>query len=177
MRNVVAALSGGLFGLGLLVSGMTNTTKVQGWLDVFGDWDPTLAFVMGGAILPMFIAWRIAARGTPKLGGAFPAPAEAVFGRDLFDHELEKGVPVSGGQTLGIVPVDFELAIRVFMVVLIGAPPKFEHVVANFAHDIIAPHDRLLVVAGLFGSIIGVADLVAFGRQKEILSFYSRFYV
>ena len=83
MRNVVAALSGGLFGLGLLVSGMTNTTKVQGWLDVFGDWDPTLAFVMGGAILPMFIAWRIAARGTPKLGGAFPAPAEAVFGRDL----------------------------------------------------------------------------------------------
>lgn len=62
LRLVMAALSGGLFGAGLLVSGMVDTTKVQGWLDVFGDWDPTLAFVMGGAILPMALAWRIAAR-------------------------------------------------------------------------------------------------------------------
>jgi len=61
-RIFFAALSGALFGLGLLISGMTDTTKVQGWLDVFGDWDPTLAFVMGGAILPMAVAWRIAAR-------------------------------------------------------------------------------------------------------------------
>ncbi|MEZ5912440.1 MAG: DUF6691 family protein [Paracoccaceae bacterium] len=62
MRNLFAFLSGGLFGAGLLVSGMVNTQKVQGWLDVFGDWDPTLAFVLGGAILPMAIAWRVAAR-------------------------------------------------------------------------------------------------------------------
>ena len=48
MRLIFAALAGGLFGAGLLVSGMTDTQKVQGWLDVFGDWDPTLAFVMGG---------------------------------------------------------------------------------------------------------------------------------
>lgn len=61
-RNLAAALSGAIFGLGLLISGMTDTTRVQGWLDVFGDWDPTLAFVMGGALIPMAIAWRIAAR-------------------------------------------------------------------------------------------------------------------
>ena len=61
-RLLFALLSGGLFGAGLTVSGMIDTTKVQGWLDVFGDWDPTLAFVMGGAILPMAVAWRIAAR-------------------------------------------------------------------------------------------------------------------
>ena len=61
-RLLVALLSGGLFGAGLTISGMIDTTKVQGWLDVFGDWDPTLAFVMGGAILPMAVAWRIAAR-------------------------------------------------------------------------------------------------------------------
>ncbi|NJM82655.1 MAG: hypothetical protein HC844_09240 [Tabrizicola sp.] len=61
-RALFAVLAGGLFGIGLMVSGMTDTTKVQGWLDIFGDWDPTLAFVMGGAIIPMAVAWRIAAR-------------------------------------------------------------------------------------------------------------------
>lgn len=72
-RIAFAALSGAIFGLGLLLSGMTDTTKVQGWLDVFGDWDPTLAFVMGGAILPMAIAWRIAARRrTAVLGDPIP---------------------------------------------------------------------------------------------------------
>jgi uncharacterized membrane protein YedE/YeeE len=62
MRNLMALLSGGLFGAGLLVSGMVDTLKVQGWLDVFGEWDPTLAFVMGGAVVPMIGVWRIAAR-------------------------------------------------------------------------------------------------------------------
>jgi hypothetical protein len=57
MYAVSSFLVGSLFGIGLLISGMTDTTKVQGWLDVFGDWDPTLAFVMGGAIIPMAIAW------------------------------------------------------------------------------------------------------------------------
>ena len=50
MRYLMALLAGSLFGAGLFISGMTDTAKVQGWLDVFGDWDPTLAFVMGGAI-------------------------------------------------------------------------------------------------------------------------------
>lgn len=62
LRAVSAGVAGAVFGLGLVVSGMTDTTKVQGWLDVFGDWDPTLAFVMGGAIVPMALAWRVAAR-------------------------------------------------------------------------------------------------------------------
>lgn len=74
-RIVFAALSGGLFGVGLLVSGMVDTARVQGWLDVFGAWDPTLAFVMGGAIIPMAVAWRVAAaRSAPALGGTFPSP-------------------------------------------------------------------------------------------------------
>ena len=69
MRNLFAFVAGGLFGAGLFVSGMTDTAKVQGWLDIFGDWDPTLAFVMGGAIIPMAIAWRIVARrATPPRG-------------------------------------------------------------------------------------------------------------
>ncbi|MEY4696753.1 MAG: hypothetical protein RIT14_1181 [Pseudomonadota bacterium] len=77
MRALYAAVSGGVFGLGLWLSGMTDTTRVQGWLDVFGDWDPTLAFVLGGAILPMAIAWRLAARWRVSvLGAPFPQPAE-----------------------------------------------------------------------------------------------------
>ena len=75
MRRLTAFLSGGLFGLGLMVSGMTDTTKVQGWLDIFGAWDPTLAFVLGGAILPMLVAWRVAARRRSSvLGTNLPAP-------------------------------------------------------------------------------------------------------
>ena len=84
MRLIFAALAGGLFGAGLYVSGMTDTAKVQGWLDVFGNWDPTLAFVMGGAIIPMAIAWQIAARrSAPVTGGTFPAPPEPRLGRNL----------------------------------------------------------------------------------------------
>ena len=74
MRSLIAIATGGLFGLGLVTSGMTDTTKVQGWLDLFGAWDPTLAFVLGGAIIPMAIAWRIAARRQAAvLGGVLPA--------------------------------------------------------------------------------------------------------
>lgn len=73
MRGMVSLTVGGLFGLGLVMSGMTDTTKVQGWLDVAGAWDPTLAFVLGGAIIPMAIAWRMAASRTHALTGA-PLP-------------------------------------------------------------------------------------------------------
>lgn len=73
MRQIAALAAGSLFGIGLYVSGMTDTRKVQGWLDIFGDWDPTLAFVMAGAIVPMAVAWRIARRrAAPLLGGRFP---------------------------------------------------------------------------------------------------------
>jgi len=84
MRSLFAALSGALFGLGLMVSGMTDTTKVQGWLDIFGDWDPTLAFVLGGAILPMAIAWAVLSRRqTGLLGTPLPAPAGTAIDRPL----------------------------------------------------------------------------------------------
>ncbi len=84
MRNLYAFGAGGLFGIGLWVSGMTDTRKVIGWLDIFGDWDPTLAFVLGGAVGVMFVAWRIAAaREAPALGGPFPEAPEPRLGRNL----------------------------------------------------------------------------------------------
>jgi len=84
MRNIFALLAGGLFGAGLFTSGMTDTAKVQGWLDIFGNWDPTLAFVLGGAILPMAIAWRFAdKRKTAVLGSAMPAKPSSELGPNL----------------------------------------------------------------------------------------------
>lgn len=83
MRALFSFIAGSVFGTGLLLSGMTDTTKVIGWLDIFGAWDPTLAFVMGGAIIPMAIAWMITKNRTPVLGGAFPSPPEPKLGRNL----------------------------------------------------------------------------------------------
>ena len=83
MRILVSFAVGSLFGLGLLISGMTDTTKVQGWLDVFGNWDPTLAFVMGGAIVPMAVAWRLTVGRKPVLAASFPTPPEPKLGRNL----------------------------------------------------------------------------------------------
>lgn len=82
-RILLALLAGGLFGAGLFISGMTDTSKVQGWLDVFGNWDPTLAFVMGGAIIPMAIAWLFTNGRKPVVGGEFPKPPEPKLGRNL----------------------------------------------------------------------------------------------
>ncbi|MEM8578980.1 MAG: DUF6691 family protein [Pseudomonadota bacterium] len=73
-RLIIAAVSGGLFGAGLHLSGMTDTARVRGFLDLFGAWDPTLAFVMGGALLPMALAWRWAQPGAVSWSGAaYPA--------------------------------------------------------------------------------------------------------
>ncbi len=60
MRNLVAALSGVIFGIGLGVSQMVNPEKVRNFLDVAGTWDPSLAFVMGAAVVVFFLAWRVA---------------------------------------------------------------------------------------------------------------------
>jgi len=84
MRNLYAFAAGGIFGIGLWLSGMTDTRKIIGWLDIFGNWDPTLAFVLGGAVGVMAVAWRIAAhRAAPVLGGSFPPPPEQRLGRNL----------------------------------------------------------------------------------------------
>lgn len=74
-RLFFAALSGGLFGLGLVVAGMTDTQRVIGFLDLFGGWDPTLMFVMGGAMVPMALAWAYARpRRLSLLGAPLPEP-------------------------------------------------------------------------------------------------------
>ncbi len=66
MQRIIAGLLAGLiFGVGLVISGMSNPLKVQNFLDVFGNWDPSLAFVMGGAILVALPFFRLA-RSLPR---------------------------------------------------------------------------------------------------------------
>ena len=55
---------------------MTDTAKVQGWLDIFGAWDPTLAFVMGGAMLPMALAWLLTKKTHATRRRALPCAAK-----------------------------------------------------------------------------------------------------
>ncbi|CAJ0871899.1 hypothetical protein R20233_01819 [Ralstonia sp. LMG 32965] len=62
MAIVIALVAGLLFGAGLIVSGMANPAKVLGFLDLFGQWDPSLAFVMAGAIAVGVIAFFMARR-------------------------------------------------------------------------------------------------------------------
>ncbi|MGH8649672.1 MAG: DUF6691 family protein, partial [Burkholderiales bacterium] len=92
--NAVSAFAGGLlFGTGLIISGMTDPSKIIGFLDVAGAWDPSLAFVMGGAVLVGFIAFRFARRRTASfLGGAMHLPNTRQIDRPLILGSLAFGV-------------------------------------------------------------------------------------
>jgi len=58
MKNILTFVTGLIFGLGLIISGMTNPAKVIGFLDIFGSWDPSLIFVMLGAIPVAYLGFR-----------------------------------------------------------------------------------------------------------------------
>lgn len=77
-------LVGLLFGSGLLLSGMTDPGKVQGFLDLAGAWDPSLALVMGGAVLVGFVAFAVAkTRTSTFLGGALRLPTASQIDKRL----------------------------------------------------------------------------------------------
>lgn len=79
-------------GIGLIVAGMTNPGKVQGFLDIAGNWDPSLAFVMGGAILVGLLAFRLAgSRERTLLGGAMRLPTATRIDRRLVLGSLAFG--------------------------------------------------------------------------------------
>ena len=74
MKRVIAAAfaSGALFGVGLALSGMTDARRILGFLDVTGDFDPTLAFVLGGAVATTLLLFRpVLRRGRPLFAEAF----------------------------------------------------------------------------------------------------------
>ncbi|WP_394555863.1 DUF6691 family protein [Acinetobacter baumannii] len=67
MKNIFAFIFGGLFSLGLMISGMSNPAKVLGFLDIFGQWDISLMFVMLGAIAVAFIPFQRAIKKTKTI--------------------------------------------------------------------------------------------------------------
>lgn len=84
MRIVIALVTGLVFGWGLTVSGMTSPDRVLGFLDVAGQWNPSLAFVMGGAVLsatPLFLLAR--RRSRPLVVEQFDCPDTSVIDRKL----------------------------------------------------------------------------------------------
>lgn len=73
---MVSLASGILFGAGLAVSGMIDPARIRAFLDVTGAWDPMLAFVMGGALVPMAVAWSVVRRRSrPMVAAEFHLPA------------------------------------------------------------------------------------------------------
>ena len=84
MQILMALVVGLIFGIGLIVSGMTDPSKVIGFLDLAGRWDPSLGFVMGGAILVGLVAFRFAAgRDKSLLGEAMRLPTATQIDRRL----------------------------------------------------------------------------------------------
>ncbi len=93
MLRHFSALSAGLvFGLGLVISQMVNPAKVIDFLDIFGDWDPSLAFVMGAALVVTAIGYRLAWR-KPK---PFAAEQFQVPGNRSIDKKLAMGAILFG---------------------------------------------------------------------------------
>jgi uncharacterized membrane protein YedE/YeeE len=90
MRHAANFLAGLIFGLGLLISGMANPAKVQNFLDLAGSFDPSLIFVMAGALAVTFIGYRLVLRRErPVLAERFYLPAGSIIdGRLIFGAAL-----------------------------------------------------------------------------------------
>jgi uncharacterized membrane protein YedE/YeeE len=84
-KLVSALLIGGVFGLGIAISGMANPAKILNFFDVAGAWDPSLAFVMAGGLAVAFIGYRLvfARRKAPVFEPAFELPTQRLIDREL----------------------------------------------------------------------------------------------
>ncbi|MDD9909488.1 MAG: YeeE/YedE family protein [Ahrensia sp.] len=92
MRIAMGFLCGLIFGVGLVISGMANPAKVLNFLDVFGNWDPSLAFVMGSAVLVTFVGYRwVLGRAAPLFDARFHLPT-----RSDIDGQLLTGAGLFG---------------------------------------------------------------------------------
>ena len=103
MKQILTALGAGIvFGLGLAISQMVDPAKVLGFLDLAGDWDPSLAFVMGGAVVVSFFGFRAAsARVRPFFAAAFQMPKATDLDARLLGGAALFGV---GWGLVGICP-------------------------------------------------------------------------
>ncbi|MBP3946098.1 DUF6691 family protein [Psychrobacter sp. K31L] len=102
LKNIIGLLAGLLFGLGLLISGMTEPVKVQGFLDVFGAWDISLALVMGGGLAVAIVGVQLAKRQqTSWIGTLIEMPNKTVINKKLLIGAMLFGI---GWGLVGICP-------------------------------------------------------------------------
>ena len=102
LKNIIGLLAGLLFGIGLLISGMTDPTKVQGFLDVFGAWDISLALVMGGGLIVAIIGVQLAKRQqTSWIGTLIELPSKTSVNKKLLIGAMLFGI---GWGLVGICP-------------------------------------------------------------------------
>lgn len=148
---LLSALGCGLlFGFGLSLSGMLDPARVRGFLDVFGDWDPSLAFVLGGAVVASFAGFRLSRQlGAPVLAPRYDLPtksnvdAQLILGSAIFG--LGWGIaglcpgPAIASLSLGLFPtVVFTLAMIAGMGVFRRA---FREPMVR-TEPTVPPHDR-----------------------------------
>ena len=90
--NFFSFLAGFVFTIGLTVSGMINPEKVKGFLNILGEWDYSLAFVMGGAVVFNFIAFKLLIKKKPIFANSHCLPTKLIVDRDLIIGAVLFGV-------------------------------------------------------------------------------------
>lgn len=102
LKNMIGLLAGLLFGFGLLISGMTDPAKVQGFLDVFGAWDISLALVMGGGLAVAIVGVQLAKRQNNSwIGTLIEMPSKTTINKKLLIGAMLFGI---GWGLVGICP-------------------------------------------------------------------------
>lgn len=102
LKNIIGLLAGLLFGFGLLISGMTDPVKVQGFLDVFGAWDISLALVMSGGLMVAIVGVQLAKRQqTSWIGSLIEMPTKTTINKKLLIGAMLFGI---GWGLVGICP-------------------------------------------------------------------------
>ena len=104
MNKLVYFFSGFLFAIGLGLSGMTNPNKVRAFLDIFGDWNPALVFVMIGAIAVHSLAYiYIRKMNSPIFGASFSVPQNRQIDRKMLGGSAIFGVGWGLGELSGLL--------------------------------------------------------------------------
>jgi uncharacterized membrane protein YedE/YeeE len=101
MRNLTALVSGIIFAIGLALSGMTDPQKVIGFLDIFGQWDYALAFVMGGAVITNILLFTFILKKKPLFCTTHHLPTNKVIDKKLL---IGSGLFGIGWGLVGICP-------------------------------------------------------------------------